>query len=64
MTVDEVIKRLESDGWRQTNDDESCRQFKHDSKAKTVTICGKLETVIPVGGLRSLHRYAELAEET
>jgi predicted RNA binding protein YcfA (HicA-like mRNA interferase family) len=62
VTVDEVIKLLESDGWRHTSDDGSCRQFKHDSKTVTVTLCGQLELVVPVGVLRMLLRHAQLDE--
>ena len=64
MTVEEVIKLLESDGWRQTNDDVSCRQFKHDSKTGTVTLSGQLEMVVPAGVLRSLRRHVQLDEGT
>ncbi|MBI2479864.1 MAG: type II toxin-antitoxin system HicA family toxin [Planctomycetia bacterium] len=64
MTVEEVIKLLESAGWRQANDDESCRQFKHDSKTEAVTLSGKLEIVMPKGVLRNLLRHAQINEET
>ena len=64
MTVDEVIKLLESDGWRQKDDGSHCRQFKHDSKPGTVTLSGKLEMVVPVGVLRSLLRHVQLDEGT
>ncbi|MBC8352625.1 MAG: addiction module toxin, HicA family [Planctomycetes bacterium] len=63
MTVEEVIKLLESGGWRQTNDDESCRQFKHDTKTGAVTLSGQLEMVLPIGVLRTLRRHAQLEEE-
>lgn len=64
MTVDEVIKFLKSEGWRQTKDDESCRQLKHDAQTKTVTISGQLELVVPRGVLRTLRRHAQLDEGT
>ena len=64
VTVEEVIKLLDSDGWRQTNNDESCRQFKHDTKTGTVTLSGKLEMVVPAGVLRSLRRHVQLEEGT
>ncbi|HUG69014.1 MAG TPA: type II toxin-antitoxin system HicA family toxin [Pirellulaceae bacterium] len=63
VTVKEVIKLLESAGWRQTNDDESCRQFKHDSKTEAVTLSGRLEMVVPKGVLRSFLRQVQLNEE-
>jgi predicted RNA binding protein YcfA (HicA-like mRNA interferase family) len=62
VTVDEVIKLLESDGWRHTNDDERCRQFKHDSKTGTVTLSGQLELIVPRGVLRTLLRHVQLDE--
>jgi len=62
VTVDEVIKLLESDGWRHTNDDECCRQFKHDSKTGTVTLSGQLELIVPKGVLRTLLRHVQLDE--
>lgn len=62
MTVDEVIKLMESDGWRLVKDDAGCRQFKHDSKPGTVTLSGQLEMVVPVGVLRTLRRHLQLDE--
>ena len=64
VTVDEVIKLLESDGWRQTNTDQSCRSFRHDSKDGTVTISGQLEIIMPAGVVRSLRRHVQLDEGT
>lgn len=64
VTVEEVIKLLESDGWRHTSDDGSGRQFKHVTKTGTVTLCGQLELVVPVGVLRTLLRHAQLHEGT
>lgn len=63
MTVEELIQRLESKGWRQSDEANNCRRLKDDSQSKTITISGQLETVVPVGVLRSLCRYAELDEE-
>ena len=63
MTVEEVIKLLESNGWRQTHDSGSCRQFKHDSKTGTVTLTGQLKLVVPVGVLGILLRHVQLDEE-
>jgi len=64
VTVEEVIKLLESDGWRQTNDDETYLQFKHGSKTGTVTLAGQLELIVPAGVLRSLRRHVKLDEGT
>ncbi len=64
MTVEEVIKLLESAGWRQTSDDESCHQFRHDSKTEVVTLSGQLEIVVPKGVLRNFLRHVQLNEET
>ncbi len=64
VTVEEVIKLLESAGWRQANDDESCRQFRHDTKGEAVTLSGQLAIVVPKGVLRSFLRHVQLNEET
>ena len=64
VTVEEVIKLLESAGWRQANDDESCRQFRHDTKTEAVTLSGQLAIVVPKGVLRSFLRHVQLNEET
>ena len=64
VTVEEVIKLLESAGWRQANDDESCRQFRHDTKTEAVTLSGQLAIVVPKGVLRSFLRHVHLNEET
>ena len=63
VTVDEVIKLLESDGWHRANDDDSCRQYKHDSKTGTVTLSGQLELDVPAGVLRVLLRHVQRDEE-
>lgn len=63
VTVQEVIELLESHGWQRTRQD-ACQQFKHDSKAGTVTLNGQLQLVVPEGALRALLRHAEIEGET
>ena len=54
MTVAETIEALEADGWRVVFEENDLRQLAHDSQARLVTLCGKLETQVPPGALRSV----------
>jgi predicted RNA binding protein YcfA (HicA-like mRNA interferase family) len=58
VTVREVVKLRESDGWRlaRTRD----RQFKHPTKPGTVTVSGKSGLDMPPGTLNSVLKQAEL----
>jgi predicted RNA binding protein YcfA (HicA-like mRNA interferase family) len=60
VKVREVIKLLEGDGWYQSRVRGSHRQFKHDSKAGTVTVAGKASVDIPPGTLNSILKQAGL----
>lgn len=40
MTVREIIKRIEADGWVQARQKGSHRQFKHPTKPRLVTVAG------------------------
>lgn len=62
MTVQEAIQVLESHGWQQAKSGEHWRQFKHDSKAGTVTLSGKADLDVPVGVLRNLLLFAQIEE--
>ena len=63
MTVREVIRIMESRGWRQTANNEQCRQFQHASGPETVTLAGKLDLDVPTGVLRSLWRFTRIEEK-
>ena len=62
MTVQDVIKLLEQDGWRQIGTDDCRRHLKHDTKRGVVTLNGHLELVVPTGVLRNLLRHVQIEE--
>lgn len=60
--VHEVVRVLESHGWRRVAADGSCCQLRHDSRPGAITIVGKPEVTLPTGVLRSLWRCAQIEE--
>ncbi len=60
MKVRELIALLEADGWRQTRQKGSHRQFRHPAKPGTVTVAGKPGVDIPTGTLMSALKQAGL----
>jgi predicted RNA binding protein YcfA (HicA-like mRNA interferase family) len=60
MKVREVIRMLETDGWRLVRTSGSHRQFQHPAKPGTVTVAGKLGADMPVGTLGSILKRAGL----
>jgi len=62
-TVREMIRLLESHGWRQVGQRGSHRQFKHDSQPGKVTVAGKPNHEVPPGTLRNILRQAGLNRE-
>jgi predicted RNA binding protein YcfA (HicA-like mRNA interferase family) len=58
MKVREVIRLLEDDGWYLARTRGSHRQFKHPTKAGTVTVSGKPNVDIPPGTLNSILKQA------
>ena len=63
VKVREVIKLMESDGWRHVRTTGSHRQFRHPVKAGTVTIAGKLSVDVPKGTLNSILKQSGLKAE-
>ena len=62
MTVREVIKLIEADGWYLDRKRSSHRQFKHPTKPGLVTVAGHPPKVLaPKTTLRSILRQAGLA---
>jgi predicted RNA binding protein YcfA (HicA-like mRNA interferase family) len=57
MTSREVIRRLREDGWFETNQVGSHKQFKHGSKSGRVTVPYPKRD-IPVGTLKSIEKQA------
>jgi predicted RNA binding protein YcfA (HicA-like mRNA interferase family) len=58
MKVRGVIRLLEDDGWYLARTKGSHRQFKHPTKAGTVTVSGKPNVDIPPGTLNSILKQA------
>ena len=60
MKVREVIKLIEDDGWVQSRQRGSHRQFIHAVKRGTVTVAGNLGAEVRPGTLASVLRQAGL----
>jgi predicted RNA binding protein YcfA (HicA-like mRNA interferase family) len=63
MKVRDVIKLIESDGWRLKNTRGSHRQYKHLVKKGRVTVPGNLGDDVRPGTLSSILRQAGLEKE-
>ena len=63
MKVKELIELLEADGWFLARTKGSHRQFRHPSKAGTVTVAGKASVDMPTGTLNSALKQAGLKRE-
>ena len=62
MTVRDVIRLIEADGWKMVATRGSHRQFKHPSKPGRVTIAGHPKDELAPGTLNSILRQAGLKE--
>jgi predicted RNA binding protein YcfA (HicA-like mRNA interferase family) len=62
MKVRDVIRRLESDGWRLRSQEGSHRQFVHPRKPGKVTVAGHPSVEMPKGTMKSVLRQAGLEE--
>lgn len=60
VKVRELIARLEADGWFLVRQKGSHRQYRHATKAGTVTVAGKPSVDIPPGTLNSILKQAGL----
>lgn len=60
MTVRELIKLIEDDGWYHIKTKGSHRQFKHPIKKGKVTVPGKMGKDVPKGTHNSVLKQAEL----
>ena len=60
MKVREVVKLLEADGWYPAGTRGSHRQYKHPTRAGTVTVSGKPNVDVPPGTLNSILKQAGL----
>jgi predicted RNA binding protein YcfA (HicA-like mRNA interferase family) len=62
VTVREVIKLIEADGWYLDRQRSSHRQFKHPTKPGLVTVAGHPPKVLAPKTLKSILRQAGLAQ--
>ena len=60
MKVKEVVRLLEEDGWYLARTRGSHRQYKHPTRAGTVTVSGKPNVDVPPGTLNSILKQAGL----
>jgi predicted RNA binding protein YcfA (HicA-like mRNA interferase family) len=60
---DPVRTLIEADGWFQVRMKGSHRQFRHSTKAGTVTVAGKPSVDIPSGTLNSALKQAGLKKQ-
>jgi predicted RNA binding protein YcfA (HicA-like mRNA interferase family) len=54
VKVRDLIRRIESDGWRHVRTTGSHRHFKHATKPNVVTVPGHPGDDVPVGTLKSV----------
>ena len=62
MTVREVVRMIENDGWVMVAQKGSHRQFKHPTKTGRVTIAGNPKDDLAPGTLNSILRQAGLKD--
>ncbi len=60
MKVRDLIALIEADGWKNVRTRGSHRQFRHETKAGTVTVSGKPGLEVPPGTLHSVLKQAGL----
>lgn len=60
MTVRDIIRLIEDDGWTLVTTRGSHRQFKHASKTGRVTVAGKPSDDVSPGTLNSIMKQAGL----
>ena len=60
MKVRDIIKLLEKDGWKMVRMKGSHRQYKHEQKARVVTVPGHLRDEVAPGTLNNILKEAGL----
>lgn len=63
ITVRDLIRLLDADGWIEVRQRGSHRQFQHATKAGTVTLAAKPSADVPPGTLNSVLKQAGLKGE-
>jgi len=61
VTVREIIKLIEADGWYLSRQRSSHRQFKHPTKSGLVTVAGHPPKMLAPKTVKSILRQARLA---
>ena len=62
VKVRDLIRVIESDGWRHVRTTGSHRHFKHPTKPNVVTVPGNTGDDVPIGTLKSILRSAGLED--
>jgi predicted RNA binding protein YcfA (HicA-like mRNA interferase family) len=60
VSIRQLVRLLEDDGWIEVRQKGSHRQFRHATKAGTVTVAGKPSADVPIGTLNSVLKQAGL----
>jgi predicted RNA binding protein YcfA (HicA-like mRNA interferase family) len=60
VKVRDLVRMIESDGWRHVRTTGSHRHFKHPIKANVVTVPGNGGDDVPIGTLKAILRAAGL----
>lgn len=60
VTVRQLMRQLADDGWVEVRQRGSHRQFRHPTKAGTVTVSGNESADVPLGTLNSVLKQAGL----
>lgn len=63
LTIREVIRLIEADGWYLVATKGSHRQYKHATKSGRVTVAGKFSDEVAPGTLNSILKQAGLKEK-
>lgn len=63
VSVRQLVRLLEQDGWVAVRQRGSHRQFRHPSKSGTVTVAGKESADVPPGTLNSVLKQAGLKNQ-
>jgi predicted RNA binding protein YcfA (HicA-like mRNA interferase family) len=62
MKIQDILRRIRDDGWRQIDQRGSHRQFKHPTKPGRVTVAGHPSEEVDEGTLKSILRQAGLTQ--
>ena len=63
VKVKDLIRIIESDGWKHVRTTGSHRHFKHPTKPNVVTVPGNAGDDIPIGTLKAIQRAATLEDK-